>query len=242
MIDVITVVEKKVSEFQSSYEPKFVDIEDSIKVNKYIEHTLLKPTATTEDVEKLCKEAIEQSFLGVCVNPFFVQVAKKILDGSDVKLITVVGFPLGATNIETKIFETKWVVDNGADEVDMVINIGKLKERDYQFVYEDIKTVVEAAKVPVKVIIETCYLTDEEKVAASVLTKLAGAKFVKTSTGFGTGGATFEDVALMKWSVEYEIGVKASGGVRTYEDAIKMIRAGADRIGTSSGITIVKGK
>ncbi len=242
MVNLKKVIDRKLVEFKNSYEPKIVNIAEDIKINKYIEHTLLKPTATSEDIEKLCKEAIEYNFLGVCVNPVFVPFAKRLLEGSNVKLVTVVGFPLGATNTETKVFETKWVVDNGADEVDMVINIGKLKEKDYQFVYEDIKAVVESAKVPVKVIIETCYLTDEEKVIASVLTKLAGAQFVKTSTGFGTGGATFEDVALMKWSVDYEIGVKASGGVRTFEDAIKMIKAGADRIGTSSGIVIVKGK
>ncbi|WP_327192013.1 deoxyribose-phosphate aldolase [Thermosipho atlanticus] len=189
---------------------------------------------------KLCAEAKEYNFRGVCVNPSFVSLARRNLEGTDLKVVTVVGFPLGATSIESKAFEAKKAVEDGADEVDMVIHIGHLKSGNYEYVYEDIASVVNAAGVPVKVIIETCYLTDEEKIAACVISMEAGAAFVKTSTGFGTYGAKVEDVSLMRWAVSGKLGVKASGGIKTYEDAINMIKAGATSIGTSSGVSIVK--
>lgn len=233
------VIEEKLAEFKVNYKPQQTEIDtQTLKMNSFIEHTNLKPTATTDEIEKLCEEARQFGFRGVCVNPAFVPLASERLRNTGILVVTVVGFPLGATGISVKAFEASWVVQNGAQEVDMVINIGKLKEGDYEYVYDDVRAVVEASKVPVKVIIETCYLTDEEKVAACVISKLAGAKFVKTSTGFGTAGAKFEDVQLMKWAVDNEIEVKASGGIRTYEDAIKMLKAGATRIGTSSGVTI----
>lgn len=232
-------IEEKLKELKSNYRPQEVEIDiEHLSLNTFIEHTNLKPTATTEEIEKLCEEAKLFSFRGVCVNPTFVPLVSERLRNTGILVVTVIGFPLGATGTPVKAFEASWAVQNGAQEVDMVINIGKLKEGDYQYVYDDIRAVVEASKVPVKVIIETCYLTNEEKVAACVISKLAGAKFVKTSTGFGTAGAKFEDVQLMRWAVDGEIEVKASGGVRTYEDAIKMLKAGATRIGTSSGVAI----
>lgn len=238
-MDIRRIVEEKVKEFRSNYKPVELEINAAqLKLGSYIEHTNLKPTATTDEIVKLCEEAKTFGFKGVCVNPAFVPLVREKLQGTGILVVTVVGFPLGATAIDVKAFEANWVVRNGAQEVDMVINIGKLKEGDYEYVYEDIRAVVEASKVPVKVIIETCYLTDEEKVAACVISKLAGAKFVKTSTGFGTAGAKFEDVQLMRWAVDGEIEVKASGGIRTLEDALKMLKAGATRIGTSSGVTI----
>lgn len=232
-------IEEKLKQLKSNYKPQEVEIDiEQLSLNTFIEHTNLKPTATTEEIEKLCEEAKLFGFRGVCVNPTFVPLVAERLRNTGILLVTVIGFPLGATGTPVKAFEANWVVQNGAQEVDMVINLGKLKEGDYQYVYDDIRAVVEASKVPVKVIIETCYLTNEEKVAACVISKLAGAKFVKTSTGFGTGGAKFEDVQLMRWAVDGEIEVKASGGIRTYEDAIKMLKAGATRIGTSSGVAI----
>jgi len=239
-MDIRKLVLEKLENFKTNYKPEILDIDSkNISLNTYIDHTNLKPTATTAEIETLCKEAIEYKFKGVCVNPSFVPFVAQKLAGTSVLTVTVIGFPLGATSTQAKVEETKWSVENGAREIDMVIHIGKLKEQDYEYLYNDIKAVVEAAKVPVKVIIETCFLTDEEKVAASFISKLAGAAFVKTSTGFGTGGAKFEDVQLMRWAVEGEIQVKASGGVKTYEDALKMLSAGATRIGTSSGVAIV---
>ncbi|MBO8160934.1 MAG: deoxyribose-phosphate aldolase [Thermosipho sp. (in: Bacteria)] len=238
-MSIIEKVEEKIKEYKENYKPNNIELSD-VKVNKYIEHTNLKPMATEEDIIKLCEEAKTYNFRGVCVNPSFVSLVKNQLEGSDVKVVTVVGFPLGATSIEAKAYEAKMAVEHGADEVDMVIHIGYLKSGEYKYVYEDIASVVNAAKVPVKVIIETCYLTDEEKIAACVIAKEAGAAFVKTSTGFGTHGAKVEDVSLMRWVVGDKLGVKASGGVKTYEDAINMIKAGANSIGTSSGVSIVK--
>ncbi len=207
-----------------------------------IDHTILKPEAIKDMVEKLCKEAIEYKFAAVCVNPYYVRFCKDILKGSDVKVATVVGFPLGANTKEVKAFETADAINNGADEIDMVINIGALKVKDYKTVKEDIEAVVEAAKdkAIVKVIIETCLLTDEEKIKACELSMEAGADFVKTSTGFSTGGATVEDVKLMKSIVGDKLEVKASGGVRDLESAKKMVEAGATRLGTSSGVKIAK--
>ena len=212
-----------------------------MKVNKLIDHTLLKAFATEEEILKLCQEAMEYDFKSVCVNPVNVAFAKKALEGSDVLVCTVVGFPLGANTKEIKALETLDAIKNGADEIDMVINIGKAKEHDYDYIEEEIKCVVTAsAGKTTKVIIETCYLTDEEKVACCLAAKSAGATFVKTSTGFGTGGATASDIKLMRETVGAEMGVKASGGVRTYDDLKVMVENGATRIGASSGIQIMK--
>ncbi|PRR78736.1 Deoxyribose-phosphate aldolase 1 [Clostridium liquoris] len=205
-----------------------------------IDHTLLKPEAQKNALEKLCKEAIQYNFASVCINPCNVAFAAEMLKKSKVKVCTVIGFPLGAASTAVKAFETEDAIKNGAQEVDMVINIGRLKDRDYEYVKNDIKAVVDAAKgkALTKVIIETCLLTDEEKVTACKLSKEAGANFVKTSTGFSTGGATVSDVKLMRETVGKDMGVKASGGVRTYEDSIAMVEAGASRIGASASIKI----
>lgn len=212
-------------------------------ISKAIDHTLLKPDASKAGIMKLCNEAALYGFKAVCVNPSHIVLCKELLKGTEVKVATVVGFPLGANTTETKVFETKDSVLKGADEIDMVINIGALKEGDYKLVEDDIKAVVDACRgqAIVKVIIETCLLTDDEKRKACELSMSAGAHFVKTSTGFSTGGATVEDVALMKSVVGDNLEVKASGGVRDRETAIKMIEAGATRIGTSSGIKIIEG-
>lgn len=213
-----------------------------MNLNKYIDHTLLKADATKEQITKLCNEAKEYDFASVCVNTCYVPLAKELLNGSDVKVCCVVGFPLGAMDSESKAYEAKTAVKNGAEEVDMVINIGALKDKDYDYVTKDIKAVVEASKPAiVKVIIEACLLTDEEKVEACKCSLNAGAEFVKTSTGFSTGGATVEDVKLMRQTVGDKCKVKAAGGIRSYEDALKMIDAGADRLGCSAGIKIMEG-
>ncbi|TDM19962.1 deoxyribose-phosphate aldolase [Macrococcoides canis] len=210
---------------------------------KYIDHTALKPETTKAQIEQLAQEAREYGFMSVCVNPTHVQYAKSLLEGTDVLVCTVIGFPLGANTPAVKAFETKDAIDNGAGEVDMVINIGALKDKDYDLVAEDIKAVVEAAgDVTTKVIIETALLTDEEKVKACEIAKAQGADFVKTSTGFSTDGATKEDIALMRKAVGPDMGVKASGGVRSYEDVMAMIDAGATRIGASAGVQILKGE
>ncbi len=213
-----------------------------IKLERMIDHTILKAEATKEEVVKLCNEAKEYNFASVCVNPSMVELASDILKDTEVDVCTVIGFPLGATTTNVKAFETDDVINKGATEVDMVINIGKLKDRDLDYVKNDIKAVVDAAKgrALTKVIIETCLLTDEEKVIACELSKEAGAEFVKTSTGFSTGGATASDIKLMRETVGKEMGVKASGGVRTKEDALTMIDNGATRIGASASITICK--
>lgn len=208
-----------------------------------IDHTLLKADATKQQIETLCQEAKEYKFFSVCVNPAWVSTCRDLLSGSGVKVCTVIGFPLGAATPETKAFETRNAIDNGADEVDMVINIGALKDHDDELVLRDIRAVVDAAKGKAlsKVIIETSLLTREEKIRACELSVQAGADYVKTSTGFSTGGATVEDIALMRQTVGPDIGVKASGGVRNTEDAENMIKAGATRIGASSSIAILKG-
>ena len=213
------------------------------QIAKMIDHTILKAEATESEIIKLCKEAIHYNFASVCVNPSMVPVAAKELKGTHVKVCTVIGFPLGATTTEVKVFETKDVIEKGATEVDMVINVGKLKERNLEYVKNDIKAVVEAAKgkALTKVIIETCLLTEEEKIIACKLSKKAGSDFVKTSTGFSTGGATVEDIKLMRETVGPEMGVKASGGVRSKKDALAMIENGATRIGASASISICEG-
>ena len=209
-----------------------------------IDHTVLKAFSSKEDVIKVCNEAKEYGFFSVCINPTHIELAKKELEGSNVKVCTVIGFPLGANTSEVKAFETKDAIEKGAHEVDMVINIGALKDKNYDLVYNDIKAVVDAAnkEALVKVIIETCYLNDEEKKIACELSVKAGADYVKTSTGFGTGGSTPEDIKLMRDVVGPNVGVKASGGVRTTEDAIKVMDAGASRIGASASISIATGE
>ena len=213
-----------------------------MKLNKYIDHTILKPETTQEQVEKILSEAKEYDFASVCVNPTWVSLAAESLEDSDVKVCTVIGFPLGANTSAVKAFETEDAIANGADEIDMVINVGALKAGNDALVLDDIKAVVDASGDKlVKVIIEACLLTDDEKVRACQLSKEAGADYVKTSTGFSTGGATVADVALMRKTVGPDMGVKASGGARSYEDAIAFIEAGASRIGASSGVAIMNG-
>lgn len=216
---------------------------NKVQLAKMIDHTLLKADALEEQVKELCREAKEYNFASVCVNPSYVSFCAEELKNSDVKVCTVIGFPLGATTTEVKSFEAKDAIEKGAQEVDMVINIGKLKDKDYIYVKNDIEEVVKAAKgkALTKVIIETCLLTREEKIKACELAKEAGADFVKTSTGFSTGGATLEDIKLMRETVGPELGVKASGGVRSYKDAITMIEGGATRIGASASIAICQG-
>lgn len=210
---------------------------------KMIDHTLLKTEAQRKDLDKLINEAKKYNFMSVCVSPIWVKYAADLLKNTDVKVCTVIGFPQGATPTPVKVFETQNAIENGANEVDMVISIGLLKDKEYDAVENDIKAVVNVAKgkALTKVIIEACLLTDEEKIMACKLAKKAGADFVKTSTGFSTGGATVHDVQLMRKTVGTDMGVKASGGVRTKEEAQKMIEAGANRIGTSNGISIVEG-
>ena len=214
-----------------------------MEINKYIDHTVLKATTTPKDIEKLCNEAKEYKFYSVCVNGCYVPLCKKLLVNTDVKVAAVIGFPLGAMSTEAKVYEAKKCIEDGANEIDMVINVGMLKAKEYDYVREEIRQIKEAIGTNVlKVIIETCYLTYDEKVKACELAVEAKADFVKTSTGFGTNGATFEDVALMKKTVGNRAKVKASGGVKTYETAAKYIELGAERLGTSSGIQIMNKK
>ena len=211
-----------------------------MQYNKLIDHTLLKQDAQPEQIVKLCEEAKEFHFMSVCVNPVYVPLAAQCLKGSDVKVCTVIGFPLGMNLTKTKVEEAELCLKEGADEIDMVINVGMLKAGHDDYVREEIRLLKQAAGSRVlKVIIETCLLTDEEKVRACKLSKEAGADFVKTSTGFSTGGATAHDVALMRKTVGPDMGVKASGGVRTHEDLMAMVEAGANRIGTSNGTKII---
>lgn len=209
---------------------------------EYIDHTLLKPEATFDDVKKLCQEAERFEFASVCVNPVFIKTCSELLANSRVKICAVVGFPLGANTTEMKAMETENAVKNGAQEIDMVIPVGMLKAKNYEYVENDIRAVVLAAgdNVKVKVIIETCLLTDQEKKSACEIAKKAGAGFVKTSTGFNKAGASVEDVVLMRSIVGEEMGVKAAGGIRDTQTAIKMIKAGANRIGASASVKIVE--
>lgn len=211
------------------------------KLARYFDHTILKPTATPEDVKKICNEAKVYNFASVCVNPCYVDLTVKELAGSEVKTCTVIGFPLGAETTSLKASSAKSAVESGAEEIDMVINIGMLKSGDFEYVKNDISSVIKASRgKTVKVIIETCYLTEEEKIRACKLAKTAGAGFVKTSTGFGSGGATKEDVALMKKIAGNDMQVKASGGIRELKTVMEMIEAGADRIGASASVSIIK--
>ena len=211
-----------------------------MQLNQFIDHTLLKPTATPKDIEQLCKEAKAHQFIAVCIPPSYLKHAKSVLKDSNVKLATVIGFPLGAMTTEAKIFEAKDALANGADEIDMVINIGMLKDGNTNYIENEIAEIKKAIGSKVlKVIIETCYLTDAEKEAACTAALNAKADFVKTSTGFGTGGATFEDVKLMKKIAGDKMQIKASGGIKDRETAIKYIELGVSRLGTSSGIKLV---
>ena len=212
-----------------------------MKLEKYIDHTILKPEATVEGVKKICKEAIEYGFASVCINPFYTKLVSEELKGTDIKTCVVIGFPLGANTKEVKAFEANQAIELGAEEVDMVINVGALKDKNYEVVREDIEAVVKvvAKRALVKVIIETCLLTDEEKIKACEISKAAEVDFVKTSTGFSTAGATSHDVALMRKTVGEKIGVKASGGIRDYAKAVEMVKAGASRLGVSASIAIV---
>jgi len=211
-----------------------------MNLEKYIDHTLLKPEAQKKDIEKLCREAVKYDFYAVCVNSCYVSLCKKILLKSNVKIASVIGFPLGACMTDIKASEARHAVTEGADEIDMVIHIGALKDHDDEYIVRDIKSVVDAAEgKTIKVIIEACLLTEEEKIRACRLSEEAGAHFVKTSTGFSTGGADIKDIELMKKTVVNRLKVKASGGIRSKNDALAMIHAGANRIGTSSGIKIV---
>ncbi len=215
------------------------------EIARMIDHTLLKPEATPDDVAKLCSEARDYHFASVCINPSYVKQSYEILKDTDVKVCTVIGFPLGATTTEVKRWEAEQALEEGAEEIDMVIHVGKLKAGDVDYVFNDINQVVRAAHkhgAICKVIIETALLTDEEKVKACLISKEARADFVKTSTGFSKGGATAGDVALMKYVVGSAMGVKASGGIRSAEDARKMIASGADRIGASASVKIATGK
>lgn len=214
------------------------------KIEKYLDHTVLKPESTDLDIQKACLDAKKYDFKAVCIQPMWVKYTADMLKGTDVNTCTVIGFPLGANTSDVKAYEAKQAVKDGAVEIDMVINIGALKSEDFSLVHDDIKAVVDAVKgkAIVKVIIETCLLTKNEKVRACEISKRAGADFVKTSTGFSTGGATVEDIKLMRETVGKEMGVKASGGVRSLEDATAMIEAGATRIGTSNGVAIIEGK
>lgn len=212
-----------------------------MKYNKLIDHTILKQDATPEQIVKLCEEAKQYDFMSVCVNPAYVPLAAKLLKDSDVRVCTVIGFPLGMNLTKTKVEEAVLTVKEGATEVDMVINVGQLKAGNDAYIEEEIRAIKQAVgkEIVLKVILETCLLTNEEIVRACLAAKAAGADFVKTSTGFSTGGASVEAVKLMRETVGPDIGVKASGGVRTHEDLLKMVEAGANRIGTSSGAKII---
>lgn len=212
-------------------------------INTIIDHTLLKPEASEDQIKKLCQEAIDYEFFSVCVNPTWIETAREALKGSPVKIATVIGFPLGANSLETKVFESKDALDKGAHEIDMVINIGALKSKNYDQVKNEIQAVKKAIGDHIlKVIIETCLLTEEEKKKASQLVVEAGGDFVKTSTGFSTAGAQVEDVRLIRSLVGDKARIKASGGIRDYEKARDMVEAGADRLGVSAGLAILEGE
>lgn len=214
-----------------------------MELNKYIDHTNLKQDMSEQDLIKLVDEAKEYDFFSICINPCWVKQASELLVGSNTKVCSVIGFPLGADTTNIKVLEAKEAIENGASEIDMVINVSKLKDKDYEYVYNEIKQIKEAIGNNVlKVIIEACLLTNEEKTISCQIIMKAGANFVKTSTGMSTGGATVEDVKLFKEVVGDTTLIKAAGGVRTYEDAISMIEAGANRIGTSGGVKIVNGE
>ncbi|RMA96081.1 deoxyribose-phosphate aldolase [Hydrogenothermus marinus] len=212
----------------------------SLNIAKYIDHTNLKPFASKDDIKKLCNEAIKYNFYGVCVNPYYVPFVKEYLKESDIKIITVIGFPLGANKLKTKLIEAKNAQNDGADELDIVWNLSAFKSKEYNYVLDELKTVIDYTKELIhKVIVETAYLTKEEKIKAVEIVIESGADFIKTSTGFAKEGAKIEDIKLFKKLAKDKIKIKASGGIRTYQDAIAFIKAGADRIGTSSSVNII---
>ncbi len=214
---------------------------NELNIAKLIDHTLLKPTATENDIKKLCDEAKKYGFFSVCIHPFFIKTARKFLSKSDIKVTTVIGFPLGMTLLRTKIFEAMEAVLMGVDELDMVINLGEAKAHNWEFVKKEISDLVTATPHVVhKIIIETCYLADDEKIKASLSAMEAGAEFVKTSTGFASAGAVVKDVEIIRAATKGKIGIKAAGGIRTLKDVLKFVDAGASRIGTSSGVDIMK--
>ena len=211
-------------------------------INKYVDHTNLKAFASKKDIEKLCDEALRYNFASVCVNPYYVSLANELLIRSDVKVCTVIGFPLGQNTKEVKVYEAKAAIEEGADEIDMVINVAALKDQNYDYVKDEVKALREAAKDKVlKVIIETCYLTKEEIVIMTNICNEVGADFIKTSTGFGNSGASIDDVKLMNENKNDKLQIKASGGIKTYADAMNFINNGATRLGTSNGIKIMEG-
>ncbi len=229
------------NEFEKSLKKEKTDF-DTKELAGMIDHTLLKPEATLSEIKQLCEEAKQHNFASVCVNPSYVSTCFDLLKSSNVKVCTVIGFPLGATTTQSKFLEAEEAIKNGAEELDMVINVGRLKDKDYDYVLNDLKTIADLSKKHLctsKVILETCLLTDEEKVAACLLAKEAGLDFVKTSTGFSKAGATIKDVALMKFVVGDKHRVKAAGGIRSYDDAVAMINAGANRLGASAGVKII---
>ena len=244
MIPLDTILEQAV-EFETQL-PAFIEaaaLPQGKALASWIDHTLLKPEATSAQIEQLCQEALQYSFAAVCINPAYVSQSARHLDGSAVKVCTVVGFPLGAAMTTSKVLETYACLDAGAQEIDMVLNVGAIKSQAYGLALDDIQGVVQAAhhrRAIVKVILENALLTRHEKILACLLCQAAGADFVKTSTGFAASGATFEDVELMRRVVGSSMGVKAAGGVRNYADALSMIRAGASRIGSSSGVSILQ--
>ncbi|HPB34299.1 MAG TPA: deoxyribose-phosphate aldolase [Caldisericia bacterium] len=214
---------------------------DKKDLARLIDHTLLKSETKIEDIKKLCEEAIKYQFYSVCINPCYVKTAKEFLKNSDIKICTVISFPLGASTIKTKIYEATEAIENGADEIDMVMNIGMFKSNKYEYIYEEISSIKKAIEYRIlKVIIETSILSEEEKIKASEIIKKSGANFVKTSTGFSQGGATKEDVLLIRKSVGDNFGIKASGGIKTYQQAVELINAGATRIGSSSSVKIME--
>lgn len=232
------------NEYEKSAEQKQGKI-DAKELASMIDHTLLKPEATLMEIIRLCEEAMQYNFASVCVNPSYVSTCFDLVKSSNIKVCTVIGFPLGATTIQSKLSEAEEAIKNSAEELDMVINIGRLKDRNFDFVFEDLKAIADLSKkyqCTSKAILETCLLNDEEIVAACLLAKEAGLNFVKTSTGFSKSGATKHDVALMKFVVGDKLQVKASGGIRTYEDAMEMINAGAARLGASAGVKIITGQ
>jgi len=232
------------NEFEKSLKKEKTDF-DTKQLAGMIDHTLLKPEATLSEIKQLCEEAKQHNFASVCVNPSYVSTCFDLLKSSNVKVCTVIGFPLGATTTQSKFLEAEEAIKNGAEELDMVINVGRLKDKDYDYVFNDLKTIADLTKKHLctsKVILETCLLTDEEKIAACLLAKEAGLDFVKTSTGFSKAGATVKDVALMKFVVGDKHKVKAAGGIRSYDDAVAMINAGANRLGASAGVKIISGQ
>jgi deoxyribose-phosphate aldolase len=245
MLETLTAAITAVSDSLLPFSLKDLELNEALagaELAAYIDHTALKPDTTPEKIRQLCTEAVSHQFAAVCVNPMYLPLAAELVQGSPVKLCTVVGFPLGATPTAVKLYETTWSLDHGATEIDMVLPIGALKAEEYEVVYEDITAVVNTAHerhAIVKVIIETSLLTNREKVAACVIAQKAGADYVKTSTGFSSGGATTTDIALMRAVVGPDMGVKASGGLRTRNDALAMIAAGATRLGASSGVAIL---